>query len=160
MSGVGLCCLVCGGLLLAGSFFDAAEFSKLEHLTGTIEQVERLERGPHTPPSMILSLDTAVGPQRLEIDFIDGYPIRMNRLSLGAKVEAWVQRDSLGKPFLWEVRRGDEVLVPFKQRLETSRQLQQVIGELGWPLLGFGLLLMGTSSRGRRKGASGKRQEM
>ncbi len=134
--------LVSGLVFLIVPQFEDPQFTTLTHLSGKIEAVRRLSDPGSTNPSVSMVLSTAAGKHTIRIESYKAHPARLARLSLGTLVDAWVDRDSTGALFAWQVERDGEVLVGFKDRLESSWRLQQSMSFVGWPLLGAGILLM------------------
>ena len=139
---VAIACVVSGLVFLVVPQFDDPEFTTLTHLSGKIEAVQRLSDPRSTNPSVSMVLSNAAGQHTIRIESYKAHPARLAGLSLGAFVDAWVDHDPTGAMFAWQVERDGEVLVGYRDRLESSWRLQQRISFVGWPLLGTGILLI------------------
>jgi hypothetical protein len=119
-----------------------AQFATLTHVAGKIEAVKPISPRGSVNPSVSIVLSNSSGEHSIRIDTYQGYAANLTRLSLGAHLDAWVDRDPSGALFAWQIERNGEVLVGYSDRLESSWRLQQRISFVGWPLLGVGFLLM------------------
>lgn len=139
---VAIGCFVSGLALLIVPHVDDPQFTPLTHLSGKIDAVRRLSAPGSMNPAVSMVLSNADGQHTVLIQSYKAHPARLAGLSLGALVDAWVDHDSTGAMFAWQIERDGEVLVGYKDRLESSWRLQQRLSFAGWPLLGVGILLI------------------
>ena len=135
-------CVVSGLVFLIVPEFEDPQFAALTHLSGDIEAVRRISAPGSTNPSVSLVLSNSSGQHEIRIETYKAHPTNLARLSLGESVDAWVDHDPTGAMFAWQIERNGEVLVGYKDRLESSWRLQQRISFVGWPLLAAGILLV------------------
>lgn len=120
---------------------DPSPFAKLTHLTGRVEEFRRVSAPDRQNPAFLLTLSDGVGRYTIRIDTYDWHPVTFAGLSLGAVLEVWVDTGPRGEMFAWQVERDGEVLVGYRDRLETSRRLQLGLEWVGLPFLAAGVLL-------------------
>jgi len=135
-------CVVSGLVFLAVPHLGDAQFATLTHVAGKIEAVNPISPRGSVSPSVSVVLANASGKHSIRIDTHQGHTNHLARLSLGANLDAWVDRDATGAMFAWQIERNGEVLVGYKDRLESSHRLQKSLSFVGWPLLGLGGLLV------------------
>lgn len=121
---------------------DVVARDELRPITGQVEAVTRTNK-PKAGPKLNIFVRTPERLVHLTQDDISSLVPRLHEISAGDRIVAMAKRDSLWRDldWVWELKRGDDVVLSYEQTFAALMQRKERTRPLGYGAVGLALLL-------------------